>query len=62
MARWQSQRILARFIDRNEFMLVGTIGSKHWSAIYTYRNGQVRIISVRRSRQGEINDYEEDDS
>lgn len=62
---WRDDRAKESLLDSStetRFMLVGTIGSKHWSAIYTYRNGQVRIISVRRSRQGEINDYEEDDS
>lgn len=44
------------------FMLVGMIKERHWSAIYTYRNRKVRIISVRRSRVGEVGDYEENDS
>lgn len=44
------------------YMLVGIFAGKHWSAIYTYRGERVRIISVRRSREGEIKDYEEDNS
>lgn len=42
------------------FLLVGVIAEKHWSAIYTYRDEKVRIISVRRSRAGEVHDYGED--
>lgn len=44
------------------FLIVGLIGEKHWSAIYTYRDEKVRLISVRRSRRGEIEVYEEADS
>ncbi|MDX2144205.1 MAG: BrnT family toxin [Rhodospirillaceae bacterium] len=40
------------------FSVVGRIGSKHWSAIVTYRNARVRIISVRRARNEEIKRYE----
>ncbi len=39
-------------------LVVGLIEDKHWSAIITYRNGKVRIISVRRSRQREVELYE----
>ena len=42
------------------FLLVGMIAEKHWSAIYTYRNEKSRIISGRRSRAGEVQDYGED--
>jgi len=34
------------------------IGGKHWSAIITYRQQRIRIISMRRSRQEEIDLYE----
>ncbi len=40
-------------------MLIGRIGGKHWSAIYTIRGDSVRIISVRRSRTLEVERYEE---
>lgn len=36
------------------FLVIGEINNKLWSAIITYRNDNVRIISVRRAR-----DYEE---
>ena len=34
------------------------IGDRHWSAIITYRNERIRIISVRRSRREEKELYE----
>ena len=37
---------------------VGRIKAKHWTAIWTERNGKVRIISVRRSRRDEVGHYE----
>ena len=39
-------------------MVIGKIEDKHWSAIITYRNQTVRIISVRRSRKNEVKLYE----
>lgn len=51
--------IEARSIDEPRFLLVGMIGMKHWSAVVTYRGSYVRIISVRRARQEEIELYEE---
>ncbi len=44
--------------DENRYLLIGKIGQKHWSAVITYRNDSVRIISVRRSRGKEVNYYE----
>jgi len=49
----------AKTVDEPRFLVVGKIGSKHWSGIITYReNGTIRLISVRRSRQEEIDLYE----
>ena len=45
-------------VDEPRFMLIGTIEGKLWSAIYTLRNENIRIISVRRSRKEEIKLYE----
>lgn len=39
-------------------LIVGLIDTKHWSAIITYRQTRVRIISVRRSREDERELYE----
>jgi len=50
--------IPARTIGETRFLVVGTIAEKHWSAVITYREDRVRIISVRRSRDEEIEIYE----
>jgi uncharacterized DUF497 family protein len=39
-------------------MVIGQWQQKHWSAIVTYRNQIIRIISVRRSRDSEVALYE----
>lgn len=50
--------LLAKTEDEPRFMLIGKIGDKHWSAIITYRQTKIRLISVRRSRTNEVNLYE----
>ena len=50
----------ARNVDEPRFLAIGKIGARHWSAIYTMRDGAVRIISVRRARREEIKHYESD--
>lgn len=37
---------------------MGKIKGKHWSAVITYREERVRIISVRRARPEEVEIYE----
>ncbi len=44
--------------DENRYLLIGKIEKKYWSAVITYRNDSVRIISVRRSRGKEVVYYE----
>jgi uncharacterized DUF497 family protein len=44
--------------DESRFVLIGLVGEKHWSAVVTYRDGKVRLISVRRSRKTEVELYE----
>lgn len=39
------------------WMLVARLDGKLWSAIYTYRDESIRLISVRRSRSGEARQY-----
>ena len=39
------------------YMTVAHLDGKLWSAIHTYRDGRIRIISVRRSRPGEAAAY-----
>ncbi len=48
----------AKTEDEPRFMVIGKIGGKHWSAIITYRQTKIRLISVRRSRTNEVNLYE----
>jgi len=50
--------IPARTADEPRYLLIGKIGDDHWSAITTYRDEKIRIISVRRSRREEIEIYE----
>ena len=50
--------IQARTEDEPRSLVIGKIGKKCWSAIITYRHSNIRIISVRRSRQKEIELYE----
>jgi uncharacterized protein len=50
--------IPAKTEDEERFVVIGMIGSKHWSGIVTYRNYNIRIISVRRSRIEEVELYE----
>lgn len=40
------------------FLLIGKIAEKHWSAVVTYRDARIRLISVRRSRKKEVELYE----
>ena len=51
-------QIPAENIDEPRFIVIGMIEQKHWSAIITYRAEKIRIISVRRSRDEEIEIYE----
>jgi uncharacterized DUF497 family protein len=51
-------QIPAQNVDEPRFMVIGMIQQKHWSAIITYRDEEIRIISVRRSRDEEIEIYE----
>ena len=50
--------IPAKTEDEARFLVIGMIGTKHWSGIITYRNENIRIISVRRSRIEEVEIYE----
>ncbi len=44
--------------DEDRFLVLGRIQFKHFTAIITYRNENIRIISVRRSREKEMKFYE----
>lgn len=51
-------KIPARTVDEVRHLVIGQIEQRHWSAVITYREGTTRIISVRRSRELEIEIYE----
>jgi uncharacterized DUF497 family protein len=48
----------ARLTDEPRSLVIGTIGGKHWSAVITYRGDNIRVISVRRSKNEEVTIYE----
>jgi len=50
--------IRAKSEDELRFLLIGKIGEQHWSAVVTYRDARIRLISVRRSRKKEVELYE----
>jgi len=60
-ALWEDSNLLeiqAKTTDEQRFLVVGKIARKHWSGVITYRGENIRIISVRRSRDEEIEIYE----
>jgi len=50
--------IRAKTEGEPRYLLIGRIGTKHWSAVVTYRDDRTRLISVRRSRRREVELYE----
>lgn len=58
---WLDDQLLevhARTEDEPRYVVIGRISGVHWSAVITYRDGRVRLISVRRSRAEEVALYE----
>jgi len=52
-------RITARTVgDEKRYVFIGIIGTKHYSAVATYRSERIRLISVRRSHASEVAAYE----
>ena len=50
--------IPAKTIDEPRYLVIGKIAEKYWSSVITYRDDNIRIISLRRSRQEEVEIYE----
>jgi uncharacterized protein len=48
----------ARTEDEPRYLAVGKIENRCWSAIITFRNDKIRLISIRRSRPEEVAIYE----
>ena len=60
-ALWDDPWLLeapARTEDEPRFIVIGRIGERHWSAVCTFRGERIRIISVRRARNEEVERYE----
>jgi hypothetical protein len=58
---WNDPRLLeipAKTEDEPKYLMIGLINTKHWSAVITYRDDNIRLISVRRSRTEEVALYE----
>lgn len=58
---WNDPMLLeipAKTDDELRFLVIGRIDERHWSAVITYRGGNVRLISVRRARGEEVSLYE----
>ena len=46
------------FVEEKRFLVVGAIEQVLWTAVITYREQRIRIISVRRARDREIDAYQ----
>ena len=60
-ALWNDPSLLeipAKTEDEPRYLIVGLINGKHWSAVITYREINIRLIFVRRSRTEEVALYE----
>jgi uncharacterized DUF497 family protein len=58
---WEDENLLEvplSFADELRYLCIGMIQNRYYSAITTYRDENIRIISVRRSRKEEIYYYE----
>lgn len=58
---WRDDRLLeiqARTTDEPRWLVIGRIAGVAWSAVITYRDQRVRLISVRRARAEEVALYE----
>ena len=51
--------IRARTVGEDRFMIIGPLGNKLYSAIFTMRGEHVRLISARRSHRKEESIYHE---
>lgn len=63
-ALWNDAEVVeipARVTGEPRWVVIGKIKDKHWSAVITRRNENVRLISVRRSRDEEVAIYESED-
>ena len=60
-ALWEDPDLLeipARTTDEPRHLIIGRIADRYWSCVLTYREDNIRIMSVRRARPEEIMLYE----
>lgn len=60
-ALWTDDKLTeipARSVEEFRVAIVAVIDGKCWTAVYTERGDAYRIISVRRARPSEVNEYE----
>ncbi|MBD3271164.1 MAG: BrnT family toxin [Elusimicrobia bacterium] len=58
---WDDPNVIeipAKTRDEKRYLVIGKIFERHYSGIITYRNENIRIISMRRSRLEEVKIYE----
>ncbi len=61
-AVWSDPRCLevpARTRGEARWVLIGRIGARHWTVVFTRRDDRLRLISARRARKEEVARYEE---
>jgi uncharacterized DUF497 family protein len=61
-ALWRDPALLeipARTSGESRFLVIARLRGRHWSAVITYRQQTIRLISVRRSRTEEVQLYEQ---
>jgi uncharacterized DUF497 family protein len=59
-ALWSDEKAIekkTRYQTEERFARTGRIGTKLWTAFFTYRTGNIRLISVRRARADEESAY-----
>jgi uncharacterized DUF497 family protein len=47
--------------SEERWLAIGIIGQRRWTAIFTMRGVNIRLISVRRAREQEVAAYERED-
>ena len=50
--------LAARSDDEPRSIVIARFNGQYWSAVFTYRDEEIRLISVRRSRKAEVEIYE----
>ncbi len=50
-------KISSKYTEEPRFLLIAKVKESIWTAIYTYRENTIRIISVRKARKNEKEIY-----